>query len=396
MLISYQPLSRAFSFFEIYILYVLMYLESGVSKQELVTKYPSFDDYKNRIEITNPSIIYPSIEVSQTTRDVFPDFINSIEEAGKNNKPITFAVVRCWNKDENSVSEFLDRVNSLKDSMPSLRGVILSINHDQDRNDITENSLVLACRQKKPEVPILPLRIKGYSWTSGLNVGVALMKEIAEEKQIDTEAIKMLNMSFDVVLEKSEIDKMRSFSETQKYLFTVRKTSEDKPPFELTSKNLWYKFKTVLREPLNSNLFELVYAARNTFNLIPLIDLIDLGGFNPLCDGKERPLKNAKSGSKPENPTFSIKGMEDSEFFMRLFLNALKTGKIETIKLFKKSFENPVLYSDPSWQRIGEIDRFKKISNETDALNKIVNNLAQSINGSRAVRIPENLQDFKI
>lgn len=46
--------------------------------------------------------------------------------------------------------------------------------------------------------------------------------------------------------------------------------------------------------------------------------------------------------------------------------------------------------------KIGEVDRFKKISNETDALNKIVNNLAQSINDSGVNKISVEQQDFRI
>lgn len=366
-----------------------MPLETGSSNQEFELKQSNIEDYKKKIEITDFPGEYPSIEISDATKRIFPDFINSVENAGKNKEPVIFAVVRCWNKDEKSVSEMLDRVDDIKESLPGLRGIILAINYDQDKDNITENSLIEINKKRKTNVPVLPLRIKGYSWTSGLNVGVALMNEIAKEKQIDTKTIKMLSISFDANIEKEEVEKMKRLSDEQKYVFTVRKTSEDKPPFELDQNKLWEKFKVMMREPMNSNLFELVYAMRNTLSLVPLTDLIDFGGFNPLCDGKERPLKSG-------NKTYSIKGMEDSEFYMRLFLDALKTGKTKTIKEFKKSLNEPVVYNDPSWQRIGEVDRFKKISNETDALNKIVNNLAQSINDSQINKISVEQQDFRI
>jgi len=366
-----------------------MLLETGVSNQEFELKQPNIEDYKRKIEITDFPGEYPSIEISDATKRIFPDFINSVEEAGKNKEPIIFAVVRCWNKDEKSVAEMLDRVDDIKESLPGLRGVILAINYDQDKDNMTENSLMESNKQRKTSVPVLPLRIKGYSWTSGLNVGLSLMNEIAKEKQIDTKTIKMLSMSFDANIEKEEVEKMRRLSDEQKYVFTVRKTSEDKPPFELDQNKLWGKFKTMMREPMNSNLFELVYAMRNTLSLVPLTDLVEFGGFNPLCNGQERPLE-------PGGKTFSIKGMEDSEFYMRLFLDALKKGKTKTIREFKKSLDDPVVYNDPSWQRIGEVDRFKKISNETDALNKIVNNLAQSINDSGVNKISVEQQDFRI
>jgi len=366
-----------------------MPLETGVSNQEFELKQSNIEDYKKKIEITDFPGEYPSIEISDTTKRIFPDFINSIEKASGDEKPIIVAVVRCWNKDEKSVVEMLDRVDEIKESLPGLRGVILAINYDQDKDNMTENSLIEVRKQRETSVPILPLRINKYSWTSGLNVGVALMNEIAKEKNINKETIKMLNMSFDANIEKEEVEKMKRLSDEQKYVFTVRKTSEDKPPFELDQNKLWGKFKVMMREPMNSNLFELVYAMRNTLSLVPLTDLIDFGGFNPLCDGKERHLK---SGTK----TYSIKGMEDSEFYMRLFLDALKTGKTKIIKEFKKSLDEPVVYNDPSWQRIGEVDRFKKISNETDALNKIVNNLAQSITDSRVNKISVEQQDFRI
>lgn len=366
-----------------------MSLEAEKLNQEFEVRSLGIDDYKKRIEITDAPNGYPTIEVSDATKKFFPDFVKSIEDAGENKEPIIFAVVRCWNKDEKSVSEMLDRVGEIKKSLPDLKGVILSINYDQDKDNMTENSLVEVSRQRELDVPVLPLRIKGYSWTSGLNVGVSLVNEIAKEKQIDLETIKMLGMSFDVNIEKEEVEKMEELSSKQRYVFTVRKTSEDTAPFELDQNKLWEKFKTMMREPMNSNLFELVYAMRNTLGLIPLNDLVDFGGFNPLCDGRERPLRSG-------NKTYSIKGMEDSEFYMRLFLDALKNKKIKIIREFKRSLGEPVVYNDPSWQRIGEVDRFKKISNETDALNKIVNNLAQSMGDSKINKISGEQQDFRI
>ena len=122
-------------------------------------------------------------------------------------------MVRCWNKDEKSVSEMLDRVDEIKESLPGLRGVILAINYDQDKDNMTENSLIEVSKQRETSVPVLPLRIKGYSWTSGLNVGVSLMNEIAKEKQIDIETIRMLSMSFDVNIEKEEVEKMKRLSD---------------------------------------------------------------------------------------------------------------------------------------------------------------------------------------
>lgn len=366
-----------------------MPLETGISNQEFELNRPKIEDYKRKIEITDFPGEYPSIEISEATKKIFPDFIDSIEKASEDEKPIIVAVVRCWNKDEKSVAEMLDRVDDIKKSLPGLQGIILAINYDDDKNNMTENSLVEVSKQRETSVPILPLRINKYSWTSGLNVGVALTNEIAKEKNINTENIKMLNMSFDANIEKEEIEKMKRLSDEQKYVFTVRKTSEDKPPFELDQNKLWEKFKTIMKKPMNSNLFELVYAMRNTLSLVPLTDLVDFGGFNPLCNGQERPLE-------PGGKTFSIKGMEDSEFYMRLFLDALKKGKTKTIREFKRSLDESVVYNDPSWQRIGEVDRFKKISNETDALNKIVNNLAGSINDSGVNKISVEQQDFRI
>jgi len=374
-----------------------MSLETGASIQESELGRPKIEDYKRKIEITGSPDEYPSVEISEVTKKIFPDFIDSIEKAGESEGPIIVAVVRCWNKDEKSISEMIDKVDDIKKSLPGLQGVILSINYDQDGEvdkkkpkieNMTENSLVGVIKQRETSVPILPLRINKYSWTSGLNVGVALMNEIAKEKNINTEKIRMLNMSFDVNVEKEEVEKMKRLADEQKYVFTVRKTSEDISPFKLNQNQLWEKFKTIMKEPMNSNLFELVYAMRNTFGLISLKDLVDFGGFNPLCNGQKRLLPGGKN--------FSIKGMEDSEFYMRLFLDAFKKGKIKTIREFKKSLNNQVFYNDPSWQRMGEVNRFKKISDETDALNKVASNLAESITDSGINRIPVEQQDFRI
>lgn len=319
----------------------------------------NIESLKNRIEIKSTSD-YPSIETSDFTRSSFEKFYNHFDNC-KTNTNIVVPLVRCWNKNNQDVSHFFERISKLKRNFPEIEGLIVAINYDKDEDNITENSIKEQLEKQKIDLPVLPLRINEYTWTSGLNVGVSLLNEIANQKNIDKENIKFMGMSFDVEMEDEEIQKMRNLSEKNRFILTIRKTTEETLPFGIDKEELWGKLKHILRKPLESDLFELCYSMRNTLSLIKLSDLVDFGGFNPLCDGKKR------------GDLLIEGGMEDSEFFLKIILNALKQGKISAMRDFKKAMENVVTYSDPSWRRATEPKKYRKISNEVKSLVKIAN-----------------------
>lgn len=333
----------------------------------------NIESLKNRIEIKVTSD-YPSIETSDFTRSSFEEFYNHFDNC-KTNTNIVIPLVRCWNKNNQDISDFFERIVILKKNFPEIEGLIVAINYNKDNDNITENSIKEQLKKKEIDIPVLPLRINGYTWTSGLNVGVALLNEIANQKNIDKENIKLMGMSFDVEMETEEIKKMKELSEKNRFVVTIRKTAEEKLPFEVDKDNLWKKFKSILREQKENELLELCYSMRNTLSLIKLSDLVDFDGFNPLCDGKIR------------GDMFVEGGMEDIDFFLKIILNALDNNKLSTIRDFKRSINNGVVtYTDLAWKNIRETGRCLKISREVRDLKKFAEGMTKKI----------KIKDFKI
>ncbi|MDP4009975.1 MAG: hypothetical protein Q8P53_03240 [Candidatus Shapirobacteria bacterium] len=342
----------------------------------------SFDTTIKKILLPNGA----GVEVSEMGRQVFPGFIDAIKKSTENGGQAAVAVIRCWGKDTKLLGELAYRIQTIKNNFPALVGVVLAINHDQDKNDMTEANLELLSQQREFAVPILPVKIKGYTWTSGLNSGIALVNEIAIEKGIDRENIRMLNMSFDVEIEDVELQKMARLAGEQRYIFTVRKTGEGELPFKTDLIETRKKLKGLIKKPLQSQvqLLELVYAMRNTLNLIPLSKLIELGGYNPLCNGKE--IKTV------DGTRFSIMGMEDIEFFARAIQKDLQKGNFNVFKQLRIPMANPIVYTDPSWKRLKELSLIMKAGNERNALIQIFSDMAR-LDGNI---VPVESQDFRI
>lgn len=364
----------------------------GIGQSEVEKKSLSFESVVDSMEIKSVESNHPTVEISDVGKKYFEPFREQVDSINKDN-PGIFAVIRCWNKNEESFLTLCDEIDLIKESVPSLKGVIIAINNQGDKDNVTERSLETVVEKKGLSVPIIPLKINKYTWTSGLNSGISFVNEIAKNDNVDIDNIRMLNMSFDASMEKDQLVRMNELLKEQKYVLTIRNTSESEAPFGKDKDEIWGKFKKLLRNPMQSNLFELVYAMRNTFNVLPMSDLVSLGGYNPLCDGTERKVIN-NDGSAIEN--VSVKGMEDSEFFMRLILKSINESKHSVLKEIKKATESPIAYNDPSWQRIGEIDRFKKISNETDALVKITSGIVHTSIRETDMTIDRQSQDFKI
>jgi hypothetical protein len=325
------------------------------------------------------------------------------------------AIVRCWNKSEIDLIEFLKRVQKFQESIPNLKGVFLSINNDGEDKGFTDSNLQKAIEAVPLDIPVVPIGVSNYTWTSGLNAPTAMLNEICLEKKIDFENVRVMNFSFGVDIPEEELEKIEKNIHENKYILTARRTSDGTNPFlnNETGKDLWKKFKEILRYPNEADLTELAYTMRNTLNIIPLKDIIRLGGFNPLCNGETR----AFSTTHP-NPFYShitnsretkitIRSMEDAEFFMRLILNALNSREFETIKNLRRAMDEPVFYDDKDWNKMHELKKIKKIGNEMTALSLIISGLAakESIpTGEEGERktvglvknfyVPKTMQDF--
>lgn len=325
------------------------------------------------------------------------------------------AVVRCWNKSEADLIEFLKKVQKFKKTMPDLKGLFISINNNWEKDNVTESNLQKAMKVVQIGIPIVPIGINGYSWTAWLNAPTALINQICIWQNVDIEKIRVMNLSFGVDITDEELKKCNENIHNNRYTLTARNTSDGANPFSKNENGtqLWKKFKEIMRYPNETDLAELAYTMRNTFNIIPLCDIINLWGFNPLCNGESRefstnqpnPFFNHTGNSRETKVT--IRGMEDAEFFMRLILSALKIGKMEIIKQLRVSMDNPIFYDDKDWNRMHELNKIKKIGNEMTALSLIISWLAtkESIStwraGERKTRglikgmsVPKVMQDF--
>ncbi len=346
--------------------------------------------------------------------------LSSAKEVKEDKEPMVVAIVRCWNKSATDLKEFIERVRKIKENIPGLQGVFLSVNQEGDKGGVTEKNLQeLLAESPEAPVPIIPLSIENYTWTSGLNSATAVLNELCLRDGVGRDDVRVMNLSFDTDLDPEELKKTDQLIKERDYVFTARKTSTGESPFEgggngkTQGEKIWEKFTEILRDPNSTDLSELAYSMRNTFNVIKLSDVVAMGGFNPMANGEARKFSPASP-----NPAFfynydardvkvSIKGMEDAEFFMRLILNALKQGDISVLKEFRKSFDEPVLYEDKSWDKLGELKKIRKISNEMIALSLILSGMATKEYSSTArpgekrvtglvkdFYVPKAMQDF--
>ncbi|MGE4444212.1 MAG: hypothetical protein AB7E37_04440 [Candidatus Altimarinota bacterium] len=322
------------------------------------------------------------------------------------------AVVRCWNKSEDDIASFLERVQKIYKYIPHLKGIFVSINFDAEEQGLTQQNLQRVLSVNPMDLPIIPINIHGYSWTSGLNAPVAILNELSKNQNVDTALIRVMNLSFGVDIPEEELVKLSQNIKENKYVITARRTSDQDTPF-VSQRELWEKFKGILRSPNETDLTELAYTMRNTFNVIPLQDIVKLGGFNPLCNGDSREFNTTQPSpfykhiGVSKETKVTIRGMEDSEFFMRLILSSLHSGDISMLKEFKQAMESVVYYDDYDWNKMHELKKIGKIGNEMNALSLIISGLAtrESIHNPKTgefktlqllkdLSLPTLMQDF--
>lgn len=360
----------------------------------------------------------PRIEISDYAAIRLDVFEQDLQREAVKHEPTVVAVVRCWKKDLPALEKFQAEINHIYQEVPSLKGVFLVINKDADAGSTEKNLTHMAASEGG--VPIIPIAVERYTWTAGLNSAASVLNEICLRNAIDRESVKVMNMSFDVHIEDAELEKIRDSVHNNDYAFTARETTEGDSPFDkkeaqALGKEIWEKFAAILRDPHSSDLSQLSYMMRNTFNIIKLSDVVKLGGFNPLTNGKARKFSPAAPNPAffthydPKEMKVSIQGMEDIEFFMRLVLGALKHNEVSVIKALRKAFSNPILYQDTSWNELKELKKISKISGEMTALSLILSGVAsreyaptpqpgmkRTIGLTRDFYVPEAMQDFRL
>src|SRR4030042_740584 len=292
--------------------------KEAVKKDEKFSQ-ERLDDILKNIEIAPKSEFEkkPRIEISEQGLEQLGHLEKSVEAL--KNKIGAVAVARCWNKTPDEMKTFIERIDKFKKNIPNLQGVILAINKESEKDNATEKSLSEVSSEKKSEIPIVPIKVENYTWTSGLNSAIGILNEIALKNDVPTDNIRVMNLSFGVDLNEDELALCNKNIKEERFIVTARKTSDGSNPFEKkgSGENLWKKFKDMLRFPNEAELAELSYTMRNTFTVISLKDIVDLGGFNPLCNGDDRKFLTNQPNpffkhldSMKESPV-SIKGMEE-------------------------------------------------------------------------------------
>lgn len=345
-----------------------------------------FEQKKVNVENFLEAITYehegaPNLEVSNFSEKELQRLFSAIKE----NKNSIVAVIRCWNKTTEQLSEVFERLKDLQKSIPQLRGAFISINDDNDKDHQTSKNVEELSVNE--DLPIVPLKVKGYTWTSGLNGPVALLNQFCEQEGIDSNKQQVFNLSFDSIFSEEEAKKIAEKIRNGEPVISMR--SEGESLDEKSARKTSEVIKRLIKKgvDVDGGVDEVVqdnesvaFMARNTGMVWSLHDLARLGGFN-----KER----NKAG-----------GMEDHEFGVRLLLDALQTKQFgKAKKLLKAMKENPIIYTDLAWQKIDEAGRKKKISNELVAIVQIVSDLTavgKLPNDSKKWIVKEENRDFKL
>ncbi len=274
-------------------------------------------------------------------------------------EPLVVAVVRCWNKGPEEWQAFEKELKKMTRALPSLQGIILCLK-GEDENGLTEKTLEEI--HERFSIPILPLSIERYSWTSALNAGASIVNEIALANELNRDLLKVLVVSFDAEVFE---DGLRTLHHrlTKRFVMSVR---GQQPPVDFEARYLRLLSDVSVAPPA-----EYVDAFRNTLELYPLRDLLVMGGFHPGCN--------------------VTGGMEDIEFFLRFLARASRMGRKDILLEFEEALKEPIFYSDRRFATITKEKQEEKVKQETLSLKRIFANSLRTLEGSS---VPEDQRDF--
>lgn len=284
-------------------------------------------------------------------------------------RKISSSVVRCWDRTEEELKDFLDNIQEMKAQLPELKGLLAVINTVADPNSKTKSSIETTMQTEELDFAVVPVDIvDNYSWTAGLNAPAALMYQGLRRENKPPENVSMFNISFDVRFDPQDLQNLLNQYRKLGFAITARKGSKNIPlpranevaellrlPFEPAKKYL-------LGALSNQNIVAL---ARNTATIVPLSEIARLQGYNNACN---------ESG-----------GMEDHEFIVRVILDFLRKGKFGIVKEILRACNNPAYYQDARWDNLTDEAKDKKISRELDAIITIAKNMEL-----RSEETPEN------
>lgn len=334
---------------------------------------------------------HPKLELSPKAQTEFADLITNLI---RDNKPTVIAVVRCWNKNSEQLQELQTRIEEMKENLPELAGILVAINADSDRNNMTSQAVDSL---PSGSIPIIAIPVHGYSWTAGLNGPATLLATSLKESPEALSKAEIFNLSFDAKIPKSSLETMRAAITECKPALSLRieEDVQNTDQAENIQSEYTLEIQALLARILgtiensdtsishhdkivrNSGM-ALATLGRNTCSVIPLNDLISLGGFDPDCN--------------------KIGGMEDTDFFLR----ACFQDDGAKHKAYNDAIMKPILFQDLSWNKmpIGSSTEEKnsrpyKYEHEIEALTQIVSKINSAVHTNNDLCVANIKKDFK-
>ncbi len=299
----------------------------------------------------------PQLVFSEHGKKQWESLFAILEEKLRQSKPCIILIIRCWAKSEEQLKSWIQRLDALRQDIPQITGVILVINKEGE-NDLKGNTAALAEQINDSGLLIVPVEIKNYTWTAGLNGPIAILSEFAKEQKLSSDQIVLFPMSFDVVIppESAKIIE-RKIQQGEYHIATIR---DQKGYYQNNVEARQEIIETIIQKfatPENDVEIEnLLSAMRNTAILLPLSEVENMKGYSNAC-----------------NPTG---GMEDHDLYTRLFFKTLylwKTSKTDDskVRMLLQTVYDLVPYIDEAWEQKTHEQQKIKIEREINSVKAI-------------------------
>lgn len=319
----------------------------------------------------------PRLEMNQDSANSFNRLLKLCENTY--GTPI-ICIVRCYNKSKEDINEFLIRFEKIKKFIPEIQGVMIAINKEGDKDGQTGKNLDEILKKNSGHKDIIPIQVKNYSWTAGLNGPAALLCQGAKEKNLDPENMSVFNLSFDTEFDDGALMDFAKQYRANKIVMTNRK---EKDQFNAPD---WETLKNILKANLSKHdrslpdiigNKDLMSLARNTASCIKLSQIKEVGGYDKSCN--------------------DIGGMEDHDFTIRTILDALQNKDYSKAKKIIDSIRKPVEYNDIAWNSLSPGKQEEKLFRERKATENVVKSITvkKKTENKEKYKTPEKNQDFK-
>jgi hypothetical protein len=341
----------------------------------------------------------PRLEMSDRATEQLKEFL----EQCKSGDPKVVAVIRCWNKNREELAVLFSRLEKMRQIIPELGGAIVAINADQDKDQQTSAGIEEILAKDKLSFSVVPLPVRGYTWTAGLNGPAALLHQTSQAEHVPEENIFVFNLSFDVEFNDAELEKIAKRFRAGKVIVTARQEGEEDITQE-RRKEVARIITDVISHPEKKEeeysgsqeiLEKILSVARNTAALASLSEIVRMGGYNNFCN---------KAG-----------GQEDQDLYTRILLEAFLEAKIfekiddlpieekekrvaarKKAKKILEALRDAVGYQDPAWNKMPADKREAKIKRETTSRRIISKNIFAlvKISDPNKYKTPEQNRDF--